>query len=324
MEREEAPKAKLALWRADLILLFCTFIWGGTFVGIKICLEQISPFFLVFFRFSLSGLLFFLLFHREIRSSSLKDLYAGLLLGLFLLFGFGFQTLGLRHTSVLRSAFLTEALVIFVPFLQLLILRRPLLKSTLLGILIVFLGIIALHAPQIKDLDKNPLNVGDAWTLLCALAFSFFIIFVDRFKSWNPKRLMFFQSLGASLGAFVILFFSGEWEEFVAKGNLRLLHFFSLDLLLWIFYLAFLANGLAVFLQLRYQPSSNPARAGVIFGSEPVIASLLGFFLLGEGMKGYELTGVLLVIFGILAMELIPLLWEREIKKKQKALQQKK
>ena len=204
MQKEKALD-KAALWKADLILLFCALVWGGTFVGVKLCLEQITPFLLVFFRFSLSALLFLLLFYKEIRGSSLKDLYAGFLLAFFLLGGFAFQTVGLMYTSIARSAFLTEALVIFLPFLQVFILKRRLLRSTLLGVFVVLLGILLLSIPQI-ELENNPLNKGDGWTLLCALSFSFFIVFIDRFQFLNPKRLMFFQSLGASLGALFIVF----------------------------------------------------------------------------------------------------------------------
>ena len=130
----------MPFWKADLVLLFSTLLWGGTFVGVKICLEQITPFFLVFLRFGLITLLFLVLFYKEICQTQFREIYRGLILGFFVLAGFGFQTLGLRHISVSRSAFLTEALIIFVPFLQIFILGRPLLKSTLLGIIIVFLG----------------------------------------------------------------------------------------------------------------------------------------------------------------------------------------
>ena len=126
---------------------------------------------------------------------------------------------------------------------------------------------------------------------------------------------MFFQSLGASLGSLLIGFFSGEWEGLGVKTYST--DFLSSDfliLLFWIFYLAFLASGLAIFLQLRYQPLTSPARAGVIYGSEPVVASLLGFIILGEAMEQREIGGAALVIAGVLAMELIPLLHKRRNK----------
>ena len=304
------PKVNLTLWKADLILLFCTLIWGGTFVGVKICLEQITPFFLVALRFGLSTLLFSVLFYKDIRRTQFREVHRGLLLGLFVLAGFAFQTLGLRYTSVSRSAFLTEALVIFVPFLQIFILGRPLLKSTLLGVITVSLGITLLSTTQIEGeglygFSFNQFNRGDGWTLLCALSFSFFIVLIDRFKTQNVKSLIFFQSLGASLGSLGIGFFSGEWAEFSLRAHPA--SFLSLELLIWIFYLAFLASGLAIFLQMRYQVLTSPARAGVIFGSEPVVASLLAFIILGETMEAIEIKGALFVVLGVLAMELIPL-----------------
>ena len=311
--KDSFPEVKVPLWKADLILLFCTLLWGGTFVGVKVCLEYIPPFFLVFLRFGLSTLLFLVLFYKEICQTEFREVYRGMLLGFFVLAGFGFQTLGLRHISVSRSAFLTEALVIFVPFLQIFILGRPLMKSTLLGVLTVFAGITLLTTPQI-GLGEFSLKQGDGWTLLCALAFSFFIVFIDRFKTQKMRSLIFFQSLGAALGSLAIVFFSGEWANlnisvhsasFSSISSIQL--FDKIELLIWIFYLAFFASGLAIFLQIRYQPLTSPARAGVIFGSEPVLASFLAFVILGEAMEQNEIAGAALVIIGVLAMELIPL-----------------
>src|SRR5437870_5509850 len=80
---------------AELFLLEATFIWGGTFVIVKVGLEDISPMRLVAVRFSIAAILFSLLFYKQILPMSRAVFRKGSWLGLLLFLGFVLQTVGL-------------------------------------------------------------------------------------------------------------------------------------------------------------------------------------------------------------------------------------
>ena len=110
--------------KSELMLIFITVIWGGTFVSIKVALSYTSPLLLMAMRF-FSAFLFFIMINRiNILKISRKSLLYGSLLGLLMFLGYGLQTIGLKFTSASRSGFITYFYALLTPFFQFLILKR--------------------------------------------------------------------------------------------------------------------------------------------------------------------------------------------------------
>ncbi len=284
----------LGRYRADFFLLMCTLLWGGTFLAIKLVLVATPPMFLVAVRFSAAALIYLCVFHRAIVQASRRDVLRGILLGLFLLGGFGFQTLGLQHTSISRSAFITQLIVVFTPVIQWLLFRRLPRRTTVLGIGVVLAGMYLLTSPG----GEAELNYGDWLTLLCAISFSLYIVFVDRYGTReNAAALSFDQTL--FVGAFAWLFAVGL-EFDTLPDTLRM------DFLLGLLYLAPLGTNLVVYWQTRWQPETTPARAAVIFAMEPVFATLFAVAFADEFLNLRSAFGALVILAGMLISELGP------------------
>ena len=56
--------------RADLALLFCSLVWGGTFIVVKDALADVSIFTYIAVRFALAALVMAILFWRSLRDST--------------------------------------------------------------------------------------------------------------------------------------------------------------------------------------------------------------------------------------------------------------
>ena len=123
-------------------LILATIIWGGTFVIIKESLNDISP--MLFISFSLAAMLLIPFFIKKRKLLNKKILTGGMLVGLFLFLGFSSQTVGLKFTTASRSGFITGAMVIIVPILQLIIEKRPPTKGAIAGTILVFIGLSTL------------------------------------------------------------------------------------------------------------------------------------------------------------------------------------
>ncbi len=282
------------------MLVLCTVIWGGTFASVKFALDFASPWLLVAVRFAAAGLLFALIYFPQLRHIDRATLMQGGILGLTFFAGFGLQTLGLQYTTTSRSAFLTETLVLFTPVLAFLFYRKLPSWATATGAIIVIAGLYLLTSPS----GFLALNRGDAWTLGCAIAFSFYIIGVDRWST--PARrgtLSTVQSFTVAVLSLPLAFAEGFRFEVNPTLGMALA------------YLIVPGTVVVVMMQMRYQPQSTPARAGVIFALEPVFATLYALVLSLEPFHERAAWGALAVTAGVIFSETGETFWKRLVKR---------
>src|SRR3974377_1183115 len=93
--------------KADLSLMFCSLIWGVTFVVVKDVLDRASPFVFLAVRFSFAVILMALLRPQVIQQVENQSIFAGMRLAFFMFAGYCFQTAGLQYTTASNSAFVT-------------------------------------------------------------------------------------------------------------------------------------------------------------------------------------------------------------------------
>ncbi len=281
--------------RAELALLSMTVLWGGTFPIAKIGMESISPILLIAIRFTIAAA-FLLLFVRKVFPFPPGALAKGSVLALFLFLGFVAQNIGLTITTASKSAFITGLMVLFVPLLQFVIERRAPKVGNIVGILVVVTGLWLLTSPE-----GASLNAGDALTLVCAVLFAVYIVYLDVVsRDMSALQLLFIQMTSTAVFAIAATLVF-EPVRFSWNGQ-------AIAALL---YLTFLATLLTTYVQTRYQKETTPTRAVVIFSIEPVIASVLAYLILGEVLGPLGALGGGLIIAGVLLSELsdaIPLL----------------
>jgi len=289
----------------EAVLMSITFIWGATFVIIKSALNDISPFLFISVRFLFSTLIFLPFFPRIFTSLNKQVLWGGVLLGLLYFFGFSAQTVGLKYTTATKSAFITGTFVIYIPVFQILIEKRPLKKGAIIGIILTLTGLIFLTSKGdsllgvFTEISKS-FNIGDFFTIICAVFFALYVIYLDIIsKKHDYKPLVFLQL--AVTGFCGILFALA----FSAFGIEELNFSFNYNLLFALLYTSVLATVLATTLQTRYQKYVTPSIAGIIISFEPIYAALFAFFVLNEKISNFGLIGCLLIFSGLLISELL-------------------
>jgi len=92
---------------ADLSLMFCSLVWGVTFVVVKNALDHASPFVFLAVRFSIAVILMAFLRPAVIQRIENQEVFAGMRLAFFMFAGYCFQTAGLQYTSASNSGFVT-------------------------------------------------------------------------------------------------------------------------------------------------------------------------------------------------------------------------
>ncbi len=262
-----------------LSLILVTALWGSTFVAIKSAVSSTAPSVVIFGRFLVAALVFLPWLPRR------KDIWlAGLELGFWLGVGYGAQTIGLQYTTASQSAFITVLNVIFVPFLLTLAGHRvhpPVWVAAVLAV--VGVGLLTTGGVALP-------NIGDAWTLLCAITYAVYVIRLGEFATRYPVLpLTATQLLG------VVLFGAG-WlvVDRPVLGNLP-----------WavLVYLGLATTALTTWLQTLGQRRIGAPEAAVIYSLEPVWAAFFAFLILAEWLDPQQLAGAGLICIAVLASQ---------------------
>jgi len=291
-------------YTAEAILLLITIIWGATFVIIKTALTDVSPLTFVATRFVLAAIILFP-FSLKIRKSFNKTLtLSGILLGVMFFLGFATQTIGLKYTSATKSGFITGTFVIFTPVFQLLFERKKPTKGNLIGVLFVIAGLILLSSKGASILDifheiGSGFNVGDFFTLLCAIFFAMYLVYLDMLtKKYEFFPLVILQVGSTALLGIVVAFslssFNVEPIKIIINNNV----IFAL------LYTSILATVLSTTLQTKYQKYLTPTKVGIILSFEPIFSAVTAYVILSERISHFSLIGGLLIFAGLLVTEL--------------------
>lgn len=282
-------------FKAELLLLFVSINWGISFPVIKIMLDYISPQALVFYRFTLTLLLFVLIYPKIFRQITWRDLKYGLILGLFIYIGFITQTIGLAETTAQKSAFITGIYVVILPFAQYFIIRKIPKAANIIGILVVTGGLFLLT--QVRDAN---VNLGDMLTLVCAIFFAVHIVYLDKFmneKKADYKALVLGQFL--VMAAFGLISTIG-YEMILTNEYKFEINVTSVTSML---YTAVICTLLAWIIMNKYQKFTTPVKAGIIYSMEVVFAAFSAYLIINEVLEFEQLIGAFLMLAGMAISE---------------------
>ncbi|MFA4640700.1 DMT family transporter [Pyrococcus kukulkanii] len=260
--------------KASLVLLGISVIWGSTFPVMKVAVKDFPPITFIAIRFTVASLLMLFLLKKELRRD---QIIPGLILGVTLFLGHGFQIVGLKYTTASNSAFITSLYVVFTPFVAYLILRKIIKVEDSVALILAILGLYLISNARLS------LNYGDLLTIIAALSFAFQIVLVEYFSRYGIGIAFWQVFWNAVLSTTYALIAEGLPTP---EGSV----------LLAILYTGIFATALAFFAQVKYQPKVEAYRAAILYSAEPGFGHLLSLVTLGEmlSVKGY--LGALLIM----------------------------
>jgi len=281
--------------------LFCTFIWGTTFIAQDTGMDKIGPLTFNATRFFvgfLSIMPIALLIEKKKISKEInnnKKLFFKLLfwIGLFLFLGTFLQQAALLYTDVANAAFFTIFYVPMVPIILFLIYSKSIHWSIWPSVLFCLFGVYLL-----SDFSDATIRLGDGLVILCALFWALHIIFIGNFiKNFNLP--LFFGALQALIVSFFSFIFAIFFET-ITISNI-------LNESISIIYAGVLSGGIAFTLQIYAQKNISPAPAGIIFSLEGVFATIAAWIILNQILDINNVIGCFLIICGVLFSQLLPL-----------------
>lgn len=274
--------------RAELALIGITILWGGTFLIVHGAVTHSGPLYFVGLRFGTAALLTLPLAAPLLRGMTLRELWAGLVIGLGIFAGYTLQTWGLQTISSSSSAFITAAYVPLVPVLQWIILRRRPRLASWIGVVLAFIGLLLVAAPQ----DGVKMGKGELITLVSTVPIALEIIFISLFAgSVNILRVTVVQLAVTSLLAFACMVPAGEaippfsWAVVIAACGLGAMTAIIQLVMNWA------------------QRTVSPTRATLIYAGEPVWAGIIGR-IAGDRLPPMALLGGAMIVAAVIVSEL--------------------
>jgi drug/metabolite transporter (DMT)-like permease len=283
--------------KADLALMFCSLIWGVTFVVVKNALAESSVFLFLAVRFTLATVVMALLQMQVFTRIEPQEIFAGMRLAFFMFAGYCFQTAGLQYTTASNSGFVTGSSVVLVPLLLAVFWGRRLTNWIYLG---AFAALVGLYFLTVPAEGLGYLNRGDVLTFVAAGFYGVHIILVSEYTQEHSVRaLSLIQVAGCALMAWPLTGaaaaihwqparFSGRWELWLA-----------------IVICAVFATAAAFTVQLWGQQYTSPGHAAILFALEPVFAVITSYIVLQERLSTRAMGGAGLVVTGIVLAELL-------------------
>lgn len=287
-------------FQANLLLLLAAMIWGSAFVAQQVGTGSLGTISFTGARFLVGGcmVLPFALrqwqrVHHQERRFVTADWLLLVVIGAVLCSAAVLQQHGILRTTVTNAGFLTALYVPMVPVIGLVVLRRRTHWVVWPASIGCFVGTYIMSgAHQVE------LKIGDFWVIGSTLFWATHVLLVGYAASRTRAPLVvatfqFFVCglLGLLLG--------------LAVEQPRAADFQSA--LFGIGYVGIFSVGMAFTLQVVGQRYTQAADAAIILSSETVFAALAGFVFLGERLSVFQMSGALLILVGIMAVELVPL-----------------
>lgn len=276
---------------ADGMLLVTAIVWGSGFVITAIALDYLTAYQVMAGRFLLASIILIVLFGSRLKKASKSVIWKGVLLGTILYIAFALQTVGLQYTTPSKNAFLTAVNVIIVPLIAFAVYKRRIDGYEIIGSIIAIIGIGFLSLQ-----GSLTMNIGDALSLACAVAFAFDIFCTNLFvQKEDAITLTIIQFITASFLGVLVIVGQGDIPTTLEK-----------EAIYSIIYLAIFSTTLAYLFQNVANQYTSATKAAIILSTESFFGMVLSVIFLHEVLTSRMVIGAVMILLAILIAEVKP------------------
>jgi drug/metabolite transporter (DMT)-like permease len=282
--------------KAYTLLLISALIYGGNVIAGRLIAGQLPPLTLSAIRAVLALIIFLPLAWHEIKKApkpNLRELCQLIIIGILgIVIPYNTLLLGLERTTGTNASIIFATLPAVTNTLLFLIYRSIPSKFKTLGMVTSFLGLIVVFTQgSFSDILSFNLGLGELILLINVLS-------IGLFNLLGQSIMIKFSSLVTSIYSLIfatlLLIPMGAWQ--LANQGWKSL---SLSSWLIIFYMGFLAAGVAFVLNLYGINKIGSGQASIFNNLQHVFSISLSVIILKETLSSYHLIGFFLVISGV-------------------------
>jgi drug/metabolite transporter (DMT)-like permease len=284
-------------WKTLLAFSIIYFVWGSTFLAIRIGVHQVPPFLFAAMRFLLAGLaLYGWVMVRGERTPALREWLSATLLAL-LIFVFDYGLLFWAEQRVLSgiAAVMLATIPAFIALAEIVVLQTQRLTFRLASALLIGLAGVAVLMSHSLNLGGAPVDRAGALALILA-SVSWSIASVLTRKLPLPVSKTMSSGAQMLVGGVLLAITSA------ALGEFRNFHPLAVSRGAWLalLYLTVAGSIIAFTAYLWLLHHQSPTKVGTYAYVNPIVAVLIGYFFAGELLGLRTILGTALVLVSVL------------------------
>jgi drug/metabolite transporter (DMT)-like permease len=288
-------------WKTLLAFAIIYFVWGSTFLAIRVGVREVPPFLLAAMRFLVAGFVLYgwMIARGERSPSGRQWMSVSLLAVLIFVLDYGLLFWAEERVPSGIAAVMMATIPAFMALSEIILLRTQRLTVRLgAALLIGIAGVAVLMSPWLS-LGGAPINPLGALALIVA-AMSWSVASALSRKLTLPSSKV--MSSGAQMlagGVFLAI-------TAVSLGELRKFHPSAVSHGAWLalFYLIVAGSIIAFTAYVWLIHHESPTKVGTYAYVNPVVAVLLGYFLAGEALGLRTILGAAFVLISVLTITL--------------------
>jgi drug/metabolite transporter (DMT)-like permease len=295
--------ARPASWKILLAFAIIYFVWGSTYLSIRVGVREVPPFLLAGLRFVLAGLFLYGWMRLKDTPSPSRREWAGICLQgtLIFLVDYGCVFWAEQRVPSGITAVVLATIAIFITLLEITILRTQRLTVRLGVALLAGLCGVAVLMNRSFSLGEAPIDRAGTFALLVA-AFTWSVATILTRRLTLPASKPMSAAAQMLVGGIQLLVLAALMGEF--KGfHLEAVSWTAWFALLYLIVAGSIVGFTAYIWLLHYE---SPTKVGTYAYVNPVVAVLVGYFLGGESVGLRTLFGSLLVLVSVITISTMP------------------
>ncbi len=275
-----------------LSIIGAVFLWGSSFVAMRIVLKDLHPFAVMFCRL-FSALIFIIpisikLFPKSYQKNDWKILLSMVLFQPCLYFLF--ESNALTFTTSSQAGVISACLPLMVAVAAWFFLSESINSKTIIGLILSICGVILLTIFQSRQVDAPHPVLGNILEVGAMLSACANLILIKKLSSnygtWSLT--------GMQIIAGTIFFLPGIRYIINADPSI-----WTMQLIFLLLYLGICVSFLAFGLYNWGISKIKVSRASIFINLIPVTAVMLGWLILGETLNSKQMIAAIIVISGV-------------------------
>ncbi len=299
MTRSIKSAARPPSWQILLAFGIIYFVWGSTFLAIRVGVHEVPPLLLAAMRFLAAGVVLYgWLLARGESSPTLRQWGAASFLAtLIFVLDYGCLFWAEQRVPSGIAAVILATIPVFITLLEILILRTQKLTPRLGLALLVGIGGVAILMNHSLSMGEAPINrAGAAALLVAAITWSLATILTKKLSLPKSKPMSAAaQMLSGGVQLVVVAGLFGEFSSF----QVRAVSWQAWVALLYLIVAGSIVGFTAYVWLLHHE---SPTKVGTYAYVNPVVAVLLGYFAGGETIGSRTIAGTLLILVSVITI----------------------
>ena len=290
-------------WQTLLAFGIVYFVWGSTFLAIRVGVREVPPFLLAAMRFLLAGIILYIWMRLKGAASPSRREWvsASLLAVLIFVFDYGLLFWAEQRVPSGIAAVMLATIPVFMVLSEILFLGTQKLTPRLAFALLIGIGGVAVLMNRSLNFGEVPINTSGAIALIAA-AISWSVSSALTKKLPLPSSKAMSSAAQMLSGGVLLTLASGVLGEF------RGFHAQAVSRGAWIAlaYLVIAGSIVAFTAYVWLIHHESPTKVGTYAYVNPVVAVALGYLVGGESIGPRTILGTLLVLVSVIVITTTP------------------